>query len=254
VPWSLVRGRLRVFLLSLGLFGVCGLARAATPEGLQLELTPYVWAAGIDGEITAQGQTVNFDYSFTDLVSKVDVGFMGLAIASYDRFVVYVDYDYIGLENDATATAGVILPPGTEVQADIDTTIATYAAGYRFDLFGKGTIDVMLGARTLSLDETLKISNVKLDNKSSLTDTIIVLRPSLQLSERWRFNPTLSYGVSGDSDTTYELAPQVQFDFSKSFAMRFGYRSLYYEEGSADKVDIDMSGLFVGVGWILSGR
>ena len=56
-----------------------------------------------------------------------------------------------------------------------------------------------------------------------------MLRPSFQISERWRFNPTFAYGVSGDSDTTYTMMPQVQYQFSDSFAARFGYKKVHYE-------------------------
>ena len=62
-------------------------------EGLNLELTPYFWAAGVDGKVSASGQTVNFDRSFSDIINNVDAAFMGLAVVSYDRFVLYADYD-----------------------------------------------------------------------------------------------------------------------------------------------------------------
>ncbi len=64
-------------------------------EGLNLELTPYFWAAGVDGTISARGQSVSFDQSFSDIISNVDAAFMGLAVLSYNRFVLYADYDYI---------------------------------------------------------------------------------------------------------------------------------------------------------------
>jgi hypothetical protein len=217
-------------------------------EGLQLELTPYVWGAGIDGKVSAKGQTAHFDYSVSDLLSKVDAGFMGLAVASYDRIVVYVDYDYIGLSNDAETNAGA------KIKVDIDTTIATYSAGYRFDTFGENTLDVMLGQRTLGLDETLKVPAQKIENDASLSDTIVMLRPSFRFAEHWRFNPTLSYGISGDSDTTYEMSPQIQWDSSKSLAVRFGYRTLFYELGGRDRLDISLQGLFLGVGWVFQTR
>jgi hypothetical protein len=236
---------------AVGMLLVAGFATdayASDQEGLQLELTPYIWGAGIDGKVTADGQTVHFDVGISDLISKVDAGFMGLAVGSYDRFVVYVDYDYIGLSDNAnTAT-------GAKVDATIDTTIGTYTAGYRFDTFGENTIDVMIGARTIGLDETIELPNVKVNNDGSLTDTIVMLRPSFRFAENWRFNPTLSYAVSGDSDTSYELSPQIQWDFAKSFAMRFGYKKLFYEVGGNDKLDISLQGLYLGAGWIFPAR
>jgi hypothetical protein len=229
-------------------------SHASDQEGLQLELTPYVWGAGIDGKVTAKGQTVHFDVSVSDLLSKVDAGFMGLAVGSYHRFVLYTDYVYVGLSNSANTDNGVLVPVNTKVDADLDTTIATYAAGYRFDTFRDNTIDVLVGQRTLGVNESLEFPNVKLNNDASLTDTILMLRPSFRFAEKWRFNPTLSYGVSGDSDTTYEMSPQIQWDFSKSLAARFGYRKLFYKEGGRDKLDISLQGLFLGVGWIFQSR
>jgi hypothetical protein len=237
-------------------------AQDARTEGLNLELTPYFWVAGIDGEVSALGQTVNFDKSFSDVKDNIDGGFMGLGVLSYDRFVLYVDYDYIALSNDAKASGITgILPPGTKVQGNIDTTISTFGGGYRFDTFGTNTIDVLLGARTLSLDKTLKALGTKLANDDSITDTVLMLRPSFQISERWRFNPTLSYGISGDSDTTYELMPQVQYQFSDSFAARFGYKKLSYKQEDGAKntprykqFDGEISGFFIGAGWTFPTR
>jgi len=217
-------------LTAIGLLAIAGMsagAYASDQEGLQLELTPYVWAAGIDGKVEGKNQTVNFNMSFSDLLNKVDAGFMGLAVGSYKRFVLYLDYDYIGLSDDARTKDGTIVPVGTKVTGNVDATITTYTGGYRFDTFGDNTIDVMIGQRTLGLQESIKLPNVKVKNNSSLTDTIVMLRPSFRFAEKWRFNPTLSYGISGDSDTTYEMAPQIQWDVSDSLGVRFGYRKLY---------------------------
>ncbi len=237
-------------LATLATFSAAAYAETPRTEGLNLELTPYFWAAGIDGKISARGQTVNFDRSFSDIISNVDAGFMGLAVLSYDRFVLYVDYDYIGLSDDATTKNGILVPIGTKVKGELNTSIGTYGAGYRFDTFGNNTIDVLVGAQVTDLEPKIKIAGNTFENKDNVTDTVVMLRPSFQLSERWRFNPTLAYGVSGDSDTTYSLMPQVQYQFSESFAARFGYKKLHYEfDNGGPKSDIDISGMFVGVGW-----
>ncbi len=224
-------------------------------EGLNLELTPYFWAIGVDGEISAGGQSVNFDQSFSDLISNVDVAFMGLAVLSYDRFVLYADYNYVALSDDARTKNGVFVPVGTKVKAELDLDIGTYGGGYRFDTFGKNTIDLLVGAQLTNLEPEVRILGQHFQNNDSLTDTVVMLRPSFQLSERWRFNPAFAYGVSGDSDTTYTLMPQLQFQFSESFAGRFGYKKIHYEwDDNGPNSDIDLSGLFVGVGWTFPAR
>jgi len=225
-------------------------------EGFNLELTPYFWAAGVDGTIEARGQSVSFDQSFSDLVSNVDAAFMGLAVVNYNRFVLYADYDYMSLSDDAKTKNGIFLPVGTKVKAEIDFDVGTYGGGYRFDTFGKNTVDVLVGAQITNLEPKINLPGNNLSNKESLTDTVVMLRPSFQLSERWRFNPTLAYGVSGDSDTTYVMMPQFQFQFSRSFAARFGYKKVHYEfdGNNGQNSDVDVSGLFVGVGWTFPAR
>jgi len=82
-----------------------------------------------------------------------------------------------------------------------------------------------------------------------------MLRPSFQISQRWRFNRTLTYGLSGDSDTTYTLMPQIQYQFSDSFAARFGYKKLYFKwKDNTNDVETSFSGVFLGVGWTFPVR
>ena len=224
-------------------------------EGWSLELTPYVWAAGIDGKLSVGNQEVNFNRSVSDIIDNTDAAFMGLAVVSYDRFVLYADYDYLSLSNDAKTKGGILFPPGTKAQADTDLDVGTYAAGYRFDTFGKNTIDVLFGAQLTNIDEKIKIAGLKGQNKDNVTDTVVMLRPSFQISERWRFNPTLTYGISGDSDTTYTMMPQVQYQFADSFALRFGYKKLYYKfKNNNNEFEPAIKGAFLGVGWTFPAR
>ena len=232
-------------------------------EGPNMELTPYFWAAGVDGNITVERATppnneISFDQSFSDIISNVDAGFMGLAVLSYDRFVLYADYDYISMSDDGSLRTPVTIPgagtvlPGSKIVAELDYAVGTYGAGYRFDTFGKNTIDVLIGAQLTDLEPGLKVLGNHFSNKNSLTDTVMIVRPSIRLSDKWRFNPTFTYGVSGDSDTTYMLMPQLQYQFADSFAARFGYKTVHYESDNNDEIDI--SGLFVGLGWTFPAR
>jgi outer membrane protein OmpA-like peptidoglycan-associated protein len=224
-------------------------------EGLNLELTPYIWAAGIDGKLSVGNDEVHFNRSFSDIIQNTDAAFMGLAVVSYDRFVLYADYDYLALSNDARTKRGAVFPVGTKVTADTNLDVGTYAGGYRFNTFGKNTIDVLFGAQLTNTDIKLKAAGAKAQNKDSLTDTVVMLRPSLQISERWRFNPTLTYGISGDSDTTYTMMPQLQYQFSDSFALRFGYKKLYYKfKNNNNEFEPAIEGAFLGVGWTFPAR
>ena len=41
------------------------------------ELTPYFWAAELDGDATLRGRTGPAEASFSDLADKLDIAFMG---------------------------------------------------------------------------------------------------------------------------------------------------------------------------------
>ena len=139
--------------------------------------------------------------------------------------MLFLNYDSVGLKSDARQAP---LVPTDSIRGDLDMDIASAAAGYRFDTFGANSwIDVLVGQRMLQVDTKIRRTGVfpaNIQDSDDVTDTVIMLRPSIRFAEKWRFNPTFDYGVSGDSETTYTLSPQLQWDFSKSFALRFGYK------------------------------
>jgi len=51
------------------------------------EVTPYFWAAGIEGDATVQGQDVDIDVGFDDLFDAVDAGGGLMTVAQRGSFV-----------------------------------------------------------------------------------------------------------------------------------------------------------------------
>lgn len=262
---------------AIGLLACAGLpvaANASEQDGWQFELTPYLWAFGVDGEATVNEYSANFSKDFSDIVENIDGGGSILFVPSYNRFVALLQYDFASIDADVDSLNNRIQQdfPSAKLAADFETTIGTAAVGYRFDTFGEHSwVDVMVGVRQMELESDLVVAyddpgppvtrqRERFNTEPDVTDTLIMLRPSIRISERWRFNPTMSYAVDGDSEDHYELSPQFQFQFSDYFALRLGYRSLTYdiEEGriAADpddsnyrRFDGDISGAMIGIGW-----
>lgn len=248
----------RILLATAVLSGVCANVRASDQEGWRFELAPYIWGAGVNADIVARGQSGDIDASFHDIIENTDAAFMGMAFISYNRFVLYLDYDYLSLEADGKTKNGLVFPTGTKVDADLDTSIATGGIGYRFDLFGEhSTIDVLAGVRNTKLEPTLEAGGIKRDGDLTVTDPVLMLRPSLWLSDNWRLNAMLASSVGGDSDRSYEVTPELQYNFTESFALRLGYKWLYYKADEGKKYttsyrsfDGDFSGPTLGVSWV----
>jgi hypothetical protein len=246
--------------------GAACLAMAVLPPSVsadngsvQVELAPYIWLAGIDGDVTVDGRSASFDQSFSDLVHKLDAGAMGLGSIRYKRLVVFGQFDYIELSSDADLTADIRpdpLPIGIEMDGEVDTTIATVGLGWHFDIFEKHELDLLLGARRLGLDVKLKHQGDSVSETQNITDAIVILSPTFHLSDKWLFKPILSYGIGGDSDTTYELQPQMHYRLSPSLTLGVAYRRLHYEASSGQRntvsykeFDGDISGMLIGVAW-----
>lgn len=211
------------------------------------EITPYLWVAGIDGDATVGGRDVELDVSFDDLLDKTDAAISFLGVLQRNQLVFWGQVDYLDLGTD------IVTPGGITGDADTKATIATLAVGWQFGGWKPGqTFDVLVGMRQLSLDNEISLDGVgSFDSDQDFTDGVLVVRPSLPLGERWRFNPTLSVGA-GDSDSTWELWPQLQFNATENLAARIGYRRLHYDvEGDrGNTFDAAFHGVTLGLGFL----
>lgn len=215
-------------------------------KGWAFEVTPYLWAAGIDADVTVRGQKANVDMDFNDLVDSVDIGGSFLGVARKDRFVMWTQFDYVGLDNNDLGNA---VPSNSRLKTDM--LLLEAAAGYQFDGPFKGSkIDAMLGVRYGKFENTLTIQDAKAKRTTELVDPMLVVRPRLPINDWIAFNPTIAVGGGGDSEFIYELQPQLQFQFTENIAARVGYRRLHYEfEGKGDnEFDGDIQGFIVGLG------
>jgi hypothetical protein len=218
---------------------------AAHADEWQFEVTPYLWAAGIDGELTIGGQEVEVDASFSDIADTLDVGGSLLAEASNGRWVNWMQLDHL-----STDTGDIDAGP---VRADLEskTTMLAVGTGWRFPGPGaRSTVDVLVGVRQFSIDDTLDLrGGSHIDNHMDLYDAIVALRPRLQLGTHWTFSPTLSIG-GGDSDLVWEMSPQFEYRYGERYELRVGYRNLAYDvDQGGSKIDISFRGPVLGLGF-----
>jgi opacity protein-like surface antigen len=228
---------------------------AAEPQGLQVEITPYAWLAGLEGDITVNGQEADFEKSASDLLDAVDVGGSLLGVVQYDRFLFWGQVDYFSLSTDELDEQDQ--PQGGSL--DSKMLLGEAAVGYQIDGWSEGqTFDILVGARVLSMENDLVVFDKGTRSKDSdLTDPMLVVRPSLPVFpskiDGLRFNPTLGIGGGGDSDLVYELFPQFQYQCTDSIAVRLGYRTVGYkfkgDNNEENELNVRLAGLIAGVGF-----
>lgn len=239
--------KLTASTLTALLLAAAGLpAVAADDDTWKVEFTPYLWGAGLNADVTVRDQTATVDAGFDDIVENLDMAAAFLGTAQYNSWVTWVQVDYLDLSTDISrrANAGSL---------ESKSTMAALGFGYQFQGWKEGqTIDALLGVRNLSLDNRLQLDGhgARSDDRD-VTDPVIILRPSFPISEKWRFNPTLSYGTGGDSEETWELQPQFQYQAGQNTSLRLGYRKLHYEleNESGNAFDGAFEGPFIGFGF-----
>ena len=219
-------------------------AQAADPNDWQIEVTPYVWAAGIDADVTVKGKEITVDQKFKDLIEHVDAAAALLFVAEKNKWQFYGQGDYVSVNADDSR-------PNIEAELDMDTAILTGGFGYVFDGFGeRSKIAVLLGGRYTHLrnEATVMGQSSGADN-NDIVDGLLILRPRFQFTDKLRFSPTMNIGA-GDSDLTYELQPELQYDLTDTMSLRVGYRRVHYKEEFSETSEFDgsMNGFLIGLG------
>lgn len=219
----------------------------AQDENWSFEIGSYLWAAGLDTDITIGDRTASVERSFSDIAESLDMGGGLMAGARLGHFVAVTQIDYLSLDSDKLDDA----PARGRLESE--SLMAMLALGYRFERSRVGAhTDLLFGARSLSLRNTLTLDGIgSAESDKDFVDPIVMLRPSFPLGKRWRFNPTFSFGTGGDSEKTWELQPQFHYQISDRVGLRIGYRKLYYEidsENGRNKFDGSFQGLIIGIG------
>ncbi|MGO4999539.1 hypothetical protein [Oceanisphaera sp. W20_SRM_FM3] len=250
--------------LWLGLLS-CGLSLASLAdegEHWQFEVTPYLFAAGLDGTVGVRGVTSELDVPFSDLVDDLDMGFMGLVTArkgpwSYGLETIYVKLSDQGSKSVTGPFGRVTLNGALDVSSEMYITQGSVA--YRV-LDNSTALDMIWALRYTQLDTQASVAinstpsivfpggEKTASGSDSWTDAVIGVRVLHPLNEQWSL---LAYGDvgGGGSKLTYQLLLGADWQFAENFTAKAGYRQLYWDYEKGGTVwDMTMAGPYLGLG------
>lgn len=218
----------------------------------------YLWALGMDGTLTVQGNPADVDIGFSDIWDNLD-----MALSAHvegkpadGRFGFWVDFYGADLGND------IVTPPGT-----FDFKMAFVEAGGTFAL-GENT-DVLYGLRYTTLDLVLEfdlgleppisppspILPSKVAGDQNWTDLMVGARWNKQFNKRWGFRARgdmAGFGISDSSDFTWNVQLLGTARFGKLIELLAGYR--WYDVDYVDKdagfaMDARLEGPVIALGF-----
>lgn len=221
-------------MLGLSLCATQASAQSTSPSstvGWQVQLVPYLWGSGINGQVGIGNRTADVDASFGNVLSHLHFAAMGMADARLNKFVVLADAFYTDVR-DQNATPG---PLFSSVDPQQKLFFLTPEAGYSVLHSSEWSLDVLGGIRWWHLNSELQfrsglLPGVNLERTRGWVDAIGGLRAKRSFSEKWSANAYGDLG-GGGSDFTYQIIGTANLNLAEHFALALGYRYL--------KVDYD---------------
>jgi hypothetical protein len=230
-------------------------AGEADPDGWQVTVIPYVWAAGLYGDVTVRGVTASPDASFLDVLESSDslVGLQGHVAVTRGRFTGFADALYLKLRvNDAGVT-----------ELDVTTRMWFVEFGLEYRLLdttrmGRGvTLDAYAGGRYSSLDLDLDTRGAPSFNQSKdWIDPIVGGQATFEVTPRFFIVVRGDVGGFGaGSDFAWSALGLLGYGWQGlglDWAVLAGYKALGqdYESGSGRqrfRWDTTMHGPIVGL-------
>lgn len=245
---------------------------AATPTRA-LQITPYLWAAGLAGRISPfrQGPTIDVEKSFSDVLEDLNVGVFVNVWGRRGRFVfsgdvMYVDTTDARGEGPLPAlqipSLGATIPPGANVDAKVDTRqfTATLQGGYRVLDTPQFSLDALAGARfwRISNDVEVTASHPGIGTLAAghgedfgWVDPVVGVRAFLPATDRLSAQAQADIGGFGaGSERTWSVLATINYVVSDRLSVSAGYKLLDVDYDHGGHVyDVRLKGPAVGVTW-----
>ena len=237
--------------LSTAPLAVAQQAGSPPPDRWQFEATPYLWAAGMKGDVgigqlTAEG----INTSFSDIFKSLRFGFMGAFEGRKDRFGFLVDAMYMKLSQTKPAPA----PGFGDIHAKPTQQAYTLAGTWRA-VEGNVPVDVVGGLRVNDLKLDLDLSSSVLAPQGrtivrsrSWVDGFVGARVQYPVAPQWNLVGYLDLG-GGGSEFTWQWLGGVNYAISPTTTAKFGYRYLkvdYHHDNFL--YDVATGGFYASVG------
>ncbi len=240
--------KLKTIVAALALGATAAAPATAQDTGWSGQVTPYVWASSLGGDITpfTGAPTVSISKSFSEVLKDLNAAFFISGFARRDRLVVMGDLSY-----SSSSKEGLVL--GVPAEGKVRQTSMTLAAGYRAVNALGMTLDLLGGARLWSLRGSVSAGGGVVDASpsKSFVDPIVAVRANFRLAPQWSM---LLYGDFGGfgvgSRSTSQFVGTVNYQVRDGFYLSGGYRVLNvdYRSGGT-RIDATMRGPLIGATW-----
>jgi hypothetical protein len=213
-------------------------ASSASAQGLDWRVTPYLWGAGIGGDIALGPVGRDVDVEFSDLLNVLSGVALMHVEAQSDEHIMFGDLVWLAVEpEEELATVGGV------AEAELDTTIIELGYARDSDAFGL-EVGVRYWDLDIEIDPALAAGIVRGD---SWTDVFGGVRRTRELGSSWTLTTRANLGFGGS-----DLAIGFQMDFARelergnAFVAGFKLLDIDYEKASVRGIPFLLDATFFG--------
>lgn len=213
--------------------------------------TIYAWVPDLGGTVGTPFGDVEFEGGGSDIISTLDMAFMGTFEARNGRWGILGDAMYADLSDSEPAPFGAL-----HSSADMSVKLGVLS-GYGLYRVVENTnvkVDLAAGLRYYAMDidvdlsaGTLPASNV-ISASESWVDPLVGMRASYKFSDNWSLSGAADIGGFGiGSDLTWQAIATIDYNFNQKWSARLGYRYLEIDKPvNGIDVELRLSGPIIG--------
>jgi hypothetical protein len=249
------RKMMRCVVIVLTLLGcVVGSAqtqRTAHVEGWEFMAAPYLWMAGLDGDVSIGATAASGEADFGDIWDNLETGFQGYLEMRNESLGFYLDTTLIEVSSDATVAGAPINVSVETSMVELGVLKRVYEGHAGTEGLNVGT-DVFIGGRYVNLEGGIDLAGGTVSGDQDWIDPIFGLIYHRDMSEKFVISTSGDFGGLGiGSDMTWSFRIMGSYRIADHANLLFGYRYLDidYDDGagaSKFKYDVAMSGPIIG--------
>ncbi len=223
----------------------------AQDSGWQYSASIYGWLTGMKSTVSTTFGDVTTKISARDVLSNLDIGFMGTLEARNGRWSLAGDLIYSDLSSSKPTPFGVLFG---SADVAVKMTVFSGYVTYRVTEDANRSVDVAGGLRGYAADMKAVLSAGTLpartlaDSRESWVDPVVGVRVVWTVSERWNLTGFADIGGLGiGSDLTWQVLATADYRLNDKWSLRFGYRYLEFDKPiNGRNVNLALSGPIFG--------
>ncbi len=223
---------------------------AAQNSDWSFALSPYAWTPGITSSVETAWGRVEVDKSIGDVLSDLDLAFMGAFEARNGPWSLIADLFYSDLSQSRTTPLGVLF---SQVRIETETRALSGYAGSRVHENDRVAVDLMAGFRVNSVDLNVSLSPGLLQGQrfgasETWVDPLVGVRARFAITDRW-FATALADvgGFNVGSDLTWLAFASFGYQIDERWSIQGGWRHVSIDKSMDGRdVEIDLNGPLLG--------